>query len=236
MSFNLPLATFLVNLILALATIFAVFVALFGKKYWTEKDKPLIKVGFGNYEPYLVLLNSDTIRLHQITLLFRLKIVNQGETVAKNCRVKLLSVKSEEGNNVLDKNEPDVLKWSSSPRDMRFRENPSDIRYEKERMNITNLVPIFREKEDITPRKGWEFCDLFEINGNRQIVFVSHGRRKFFAEKDKSYIATIEISGDNTEPTKKEILFSVPDKVDWTNPSNPKINLAQIDKVKNIFQ
>jgi len=57
-------------------------------------------------------------------MLFCIKIVNLGKTVARNCQVKLLSVKSVEGKNVLDKEEPDILKWSGSPREMGFRADP----------------------------------------------------------------------------------------------------------------
>ena len=109
MSIDVQWASFWVNLVLAITTFLAVLVALY-KEDWRI---PKIEVRFGNQPPYNIypFLNSSG-------MLFRIKIVNKGKTVARNCQVKLLSVKSEEGNNVLDKNEPDTLKWSGSPREM----------------------------------------------------------------------------------------------------------------------
>ncbi|GBE20623.1 hypothetical protein BMS3Abin17_01365 [archaeon BMS3Abin17] len=213
------------TVILIIITFLAVVVALFGKRFWDWKDRPLIKIGFGNYEPYSIypFLNS-------MGMLFRIKIVNEGKTVARNCKVKLLSVKSEERNNVLDKNEPDVLKWSSAPRDMGFRIDPERINLVSD---INQLIPIFKENKDISPKGGWEFCDLFWIDSaTKEVIFSSTGGRNFICE-DKRYFAIIEISGDNFEPKIKEIRFYTPCKMDWTN---NKILFAGIEEVKNISQ
>ncbi len=210
---------------LGIATFLAVWVALFKENI----RKPIIKIQFGNEKPYVI----DSYPNGTINLLFRLKIVNQGKTIAKNCRVKIISVIPENGsieNSLIE--EPDILKWSSAPRDMRYRIDPGiDIGS----VDKTQLTPTHREHKDVTPKGGWEFCDLFKINSReKRVIFISSGERDFLPEKGKSYIATIEISGDNLKPTKKEIKFSVPDRVDWTNSTNPILHLAQIDGVRGI--
>ena len=216
-----------VEVALVIITSLAVVVALFGKNFLDWWNRPIIKVGFGNQNPYsLDSYSSGAV----INLLFRLKIVNLGKIVAKNCRVRLLSVKSNEEENVLDKNEPDILRWSSSPRDMRYRVDPErDINS----LDKTQLTPIFREHKDITPNRGWEFCDLFNIDSRqKKVTFASLGNRSFFAGNEE-YIATIEISGDNFEPVKKEVKFITPCKVDVNTLA---IVLAGIKCIKNISQ
>ena len=65
--------------------------------------------------------------------------------------------------------------------------------------------PIHREHIDITPKGGWEFCDFFQVNSReKRVTFISSGNRSFLVE-DGNYVATIEISGENFEPYKKEI-------------------------------
>lgn len=206
-------ANFWVNFALAIITFLAVIVALFQKKLWDWWNKPLIKIGFGNDKPYAI----DSYSNEMINLLFRLKAINLGETLAKRCRVKIISVVAEGNENPLIE-EPDVLKWSSAPKDMRYYESNQ---------------PIHREHIDITPKGGWEFFDLFNINSReRRVIFASTGSRNFLAGNG-NYIATIEISGENFEPIRKEIRFSVPHKVDWTKGS---ILLAGIHEVRNISQ
>lgn len=224
MDVDVQWAGFWVNLGLAIITLFAVLVALY-KEDWR---KPKIKVGFGNQPPYSIYPYGN-----QMGMLFRIRIVNGGKTVARNCQVKLLSVKSQAGRNVLDKEEPDILKWSGSPREMGFRADPSkDINLTSD---INQLIPIFREKKDITPQGGSEFCDLFWIDSQKKLIFSSSGGRNFICEKEGRYFAIIEISGDNFEPTRKEIKIYTPLKVNYEN-NDIKIYLAGIEKVRNISQ
>lgn len=220
-------ASFWVGVALAVITLLAVIVALFKDFLWDSYNKPIIKVGFGNTKPYVI----DFYFNSKMTLLFRLKIVNLGKTIAKNCRVKIISVVPENGDkkeSLVD--EEDILKWSSAPRDMRYRiDSPNIARVQ----DISQLIPIYRETKDITPGGGWEFCDLFRIDTQeKKIAFASSGERDFLAE-DKNYIVTIEISGDNLKPTKKEIKFSVPYKVNQTTFA---MELAEIKEVRNISQ
>lgn len=193
MGLDIQLANFLVGCALALITLLAVGVALFKENLLKFANKPIIKIRF------------DDIYLKGLTMLLRLKVINQGKTLAKKCRVKIISVIVENGNtkdSLID--ETDILKWSSAPKDMRYQNKET-----------YGLVPIYREHKDITPQGGWEFCDLFEISDReKRVVFISSGRRNFLAE-DENYIATIEISGDNLKPIRKEIKFSVPYKVNW---------------------
>jgi len=221
MGIDVQWAIFWVNLVLAITTFLAVLVALY-KEDWR---KPKIKVDFGNQPPYSIypyLTASD--------MLFRIKIVNGGKTVARNCKVKLLSVKSEEGKNVLDKNEPDILKWSSAPRDMDFRVDPPNVNSVKD---MNQLIPIYREKNDISPKGGSEFCDLFWINTNKKLIFSSTGRRNFEAREGKRYFTKIEISGDNFEPIIKGIRIHTPLKVSYED-NDIKIYLAGVEGVRKI--
>ncbi|MFH1889440.1 MAG: hypothetical protein ABIJ58_00990 [Nanoarchaeota archaeon] len=204
--------------VLTIVTLLAVLVALFGKTFWDWRNKPVIKVGFGNNKPYVIDFYSDiTLRL------FRLKIVNQGKIVAKNCRVRIISVVTESGNTkdcLID--EPDILKWSGVPKDTRYQVQ-----------GTYGLIPIDKENKDITPEGWWEFLDLFEIGSReKRITFSSSGRRDFLVENER-YFATIEISGDNLKPTKKYIKFSVPYNVDWAKGT---MNLANIEEIGNTSQ
>ena len=201
--------TALATVFLGIVTLLVVWVALFKE----DIIKPLIKIGFGNSKPYVI----DSYGGDTINLLFRLKIVNQGKIVAKKCRVKIVSVVAEDDDKKISLiEEPDTLRWSSSPKDTRYHIDSN---------------PIYRETKDVTPKGGWEFCDLFSCwSKNSRINFASSGKRDFLSEKSKNYIATIEISGDNLKPTKKEIKFSVPHKFDW---EKQEFLLAGIKEVRD---
>ena len=74
--------------------------------------------------------------------------------------------------------EPDILKWSGSTREMGFRADPP------KGINLMNdinqLIPIFREKKDITPHGGSEFCDLFWILRFGFWIFSYAGLERYF--------------------------------------------------------
>ena len=72
--------------ILAIITSLAVLVALFGKKFWDWWNEPIIEFSLNNKEPHVVWSYSNNL----ITKLFRLRVINKGNTVAKNCRVKVI--------------------------------------------------------------------------------------------------------------------------------------------------
>ena len=188
---------------LGFVTFLAVIVALFKE----DLLRPKIKIGIGNDVSYTI----DNY-ITPMGRLFRIKIVNIGKSVARNCQVKMLSVKDKEGKNVLDKNEPDILKWAGSPRDMRFRVNP--VGNIDSVNDINKLPPIFREDKNITPRGGSEFCDLFRVDAKKNIVFSSSGERSFVCEEEGRYFVLIEISGDNFKPTIKEIEIYTPFSID----------------------
>ena len=113
---------------------------------------------------------------------------------------------------------------------MGFRESPAkDINLIND---INNLIPIFREKKDITPKGGSELCDLFYVDGNKNIIFSSAGERKFICEKEKRYFALIEIHGDNFKPTIKEIKIYTPFKIE----KDLTVFTAGVVGVRNISQ
>ena len=214
MAMDVQWAIFWAEVALSVITLLAVGIALFGENIRKRANKPIIKIRFRNDLPYVLALYAQG----SMKMLFRLRIINQGKTVAKNCRVKIISV-IPEGGSAKDCliSEPDILKWSGAPKDTRYQTQ-----------GIYGLAPIYRENKDITPKGGWEFCDLFEIGTReKRIVFVSSGERNFLAEDD-NYIATIEISGDNLEPVRREIKFFVPHKVD---PETYAFHLAGIKEI-----
>lgn len=184
--------------VLAIITFLAVLVALFGQKFWDWWNRPKIKFSLKNQEPHIIFGYSNPM-----TKLFRLKVINKGNTVAKNCRIKVLSVFPSPEEKFF---EPDILKWSSAPKDTRYTND--------------QLSPIHKTDKDIHPNGGWEFCDLFFCrSGDSRVNFASSGNRQFLARND-NYIITIEISGDNLKP--KKAIFRVSNfqdifnmKIDW---------------------
>ena len=202
--------------IIAIATILSVFatlilgfIALFKDDFLDWKNKPKIKFGLSNKEPH-VIQTKDLIG--NWIKYFRMSIVNEGKTVAKNCQIKLISVISEKeklSSNII---EQDKLKWSSAPLDMRYRHEsiPNDI---------SQLVPIHREGMNLSPRGGWEFCDLFQITTGNNLMFLSSGGRTT-SFKDENYIVTLEISGENLKPRKAKLRLLNPIsfehiRIDW---------------------
>lgn len=207
----LDLANFWVQLGLAIITFIAVIVALFGQKFWSWRNRPVAKVIFGNFEPYSLVLYPNSV----LTMLFRLKIVNVGKSIIKNCRVKIISAIPENIPNSSLIKEPDVLKWSNAPIDSRYQ--------------------IHKEFKNITPEGGWEFCDFFKVKTTEEkLFFVSAGERNFELVKDGKYEVIIEVSGDNLKPTRKKISIITPFKVDWSNPTNPAFVLAGVTGITEI--
>ncbi|MEK6898914.1 MAG: hypothetical protein AABW79_02335 [Nanoarchaeota archaeon] len=207
--------------ITAISTILAVItslaIALFRDNYIAWKNRPIIRLGLKNKEPHVLTLYSASEAT--ITYLFRIKVINDGKTIAKNCKVKILSVSPAPEERYF---EPDILKWSSAPREMQHRIDIPHI----ERVDISQLIPIHKENKDISPYSGSEFCDLFSITSRGNMIsFISSGKREFLA-REKDYMVTIEICGDNLEPKRASFRISLlPDfplaKVDWVyNPSN----------------
>lgn len=180
---------------LTIITFLAVIVAIFGKNFWDWWNRPKIKFSLKNEEPHIVWDYSHNL----MTKLFRLKIINKGNTVAKNCIIKVLSVSPTPKEGFF---EPDTLKWSNSPLNMGYR-------YESfHNQDISQLTPIHREHMDISPKGGWEFCDLFNcILGDDHINFVSSGMRRFLAW-EKTYFVTIEICGENIKPKRATFKIS----------------------------
>lgn len=184
----------------AMTTILAVLVALFGSNIISNLNRPKIVVGLSNKSPYVVQMND---RNGVFGKYLRLKILNNGKTVARGCRVKILSVVSENSNNIPSIIEQDILKWTSAPLDRRYCHEsfvPKDM---------NQLVPIHKQFTDISPSGGWEMCDLLVITtGNNAMFLSSGGRYPHF--KNKDYLVSLEISGENFAPKKLRIKLSNP--------------------------
>ena len=178
-----------VQWVLAGVTFLAVIVALFRETFWNWWNRPKIKLGLNDNWPYVVQLLEDG----QIFFCFRLKVKNKGKSFAKNCYIKILSVISEKENSNKSLIEPDLLKWSSAPRDMNYRDDSPQ------------LPPIHKECKNITPKNGWEFCDLFNIGGNG-LTFASRRNDNLPIE---NYIVSIELFGDNLKPKKAKFKISL---------------------------
>lgn len=178
-------------------TLSAVIVALFGKVFWDWWNRPKIKFGLKNEEPHVITAIG---RPPQLIKYFRIKMKNKGKVTAKNCYVKLISVTTLDSDvNLI---EPDKLKWSSAPTDNRYG--------------------IPREKIDIFPSGGWEFCDLFRLDTFllTDIHFESLGGNRKVPITNE-YIITIEVTGDNIKPRKARIRTILPvngfweTRIDW---------------------
>ena len=157
-------------------TLIAVLVALFQQKFWDWWNKPVIIFGLSNFSPHIVTDYGNPT----MTKYFRLRVINTGRTTAKNCQIKILSVNPMNKQLNFPLIEPDKLKWSSAPTDSRYS--------------------IPREKLDISPHGGWEFCDIFKLESTHlvDIKFQSLGRREVSIREE--YLLKIEISGDNFDP------------------------------------
>ncbi len=172
-------------------TLSAVIVALFGKVFWDWWKRPKIKFSIKNGEPHVITVVGTP---PQLIKYFRIKIENRGKVTARNCHVKLISVTTLDSDvNLI---EPDRLKWSSAPTDSRYG--------------------IPREKIDIFPSGGWEFCDLFSLDTFKlvDIYFESLGGNRM-VPITKEYIITIEITGDNIKPRIAKIRTTLPTMGFW---------------------
>ncbi len=200
---DLQLANFWISFILALIMLLAVVVALFGKRFWDWVDKPIIKFGLDNKEPHVIQTYAGD---STIIKYFRLRIINEGRTVAKNCHIKLISAMPLGKKLKCPLVERDKLKWSNAPMDSRYS--------------------IYREKIDISPSGGCEFCDLFRLESTfmTEIKFMSFGERTVPIQDE--YIITIEISGDNFRPRRAKIRTSLPPNGFWN---------TQIGWAKDLF-
>lgn len=183
--------------IIAFLTFIAIFVALFGRDILNWKNKPKILFGLSNIEPCVKTIYGGN---ENISKYFRIKVINIGNTVAKNCQIKLISVIPEKRKLIPTIVEPDKLKWSNAPLDRRYCHDTTEI---------NRLIPIHRERIDISPKKGWEFCDLFQITSGNNFLFLSLGARKPIF-KNENYIITIEISGENLKPRSARLKISNP--------------------------
>ena len=190
---DIKLANFLVDVFLAIFTFLAVIIALFNQKFWEWINRPKIKFCLSNKPPYIVQQFGKSPTWIKY---FRFKVINEGKIVAKNCQVKLISAEPIGKKLNLPLIEPDKLKWSGAPKDTRYTND--------------ELHPIHKEKIDIHPSNGWEFCDLFRIETTDMIElkFMSSGERKVPITDE--YIITIEISGDNLKPRTVRIKSSIP--------------------------
>ena len=208
---DIRLATFRIDVFLAISTFLAIIVALFNQKFWDWINRPKIKFCLSNSPPYII---QKMGKLPTWIKYFRFKVINEGRTVAKNCQVKLISAEPIGKKLNFPLIEPDKLKWSGAPKDTRYIND--------------ELYPTHKERIDIHPLNGWEFCDLFRIESTYMIElkFMSPGERKVPITGE--YIITIEISGDNFKPRKAEIITSIPSvnrywetQINWAKNNTP---------------
>jgi len=189
--------------VVAVATFLAVLVALFKDNFLIWFNRSKIKLGLSNATPHVV---QSVGSIPQLIKYFRLRVINKGRWVAKNCLVKIISIKLKD-NSKESLIEPDRLIWSSAPLDMNYRiENPHISEPEK-------LNPIFKEKKDISPYGGWEFCDLFLINtfNLTKLFFNSLDRRE--VPINREYEILIEVTGDNFKPKRAKIETFIQEEV-----------------------
>lgn len=195
--------------IIAILTFLAIVVALFKEEILNLKNRPKIRFGLSNKEPHIIQIYGGG---DMISKYFRIKVINQGKTVAKNCQVKLISLTPKNKNSIPSIIEQDKLKWSNAPLDRRYC-------HEQSVSNLSQLIPVHRERIDLSPGGGWELCDLFVITSGNRLMFLSSGERIAHL-KNEDYIVSIEISGENLKPKKAKLRISNPNsfehiRIDW---------------------
>ncbi len=171
MNIDVQWANFWVGVVSTAITLLAVLVALFGQKCWEWFNRPKVFVGISDKSPHVVI--NVTGNGSEIVKYIRLRIKNEGNTILKNCHIRLISVVSESKKDKPSEVEPDRLDWSSAPLDMDYRVKDNRI------SEPFKLPPISREKIDISPSGGWELCDLLQMTSfdTTKFTFLSSGRR-----------------------------------------------------------
>jgi len=115
---DLNLANFIVESIVAIATVFAVIVALALALGWFQKPK--LEIEFRQAEPYCRKwpATSDIWAGQIWRYWIRIKVTNKGKGVAKKCKGKLVDIKKIKDDGSLEQFQPFdpvILRWIDYP-------------------------------------------------------------------------------------------------------------------------
>lgn len=179
----------LLEWVTAIGTVGIGIIALFNERIQKYFNRPKIEIRFGDQSPF-VEYSSD-----RKTKYIKLKVINNGKTLAKNCYLKLIRVYSLL-NSMDDVSDPVTLKWSNSPVDSRYL-----IQNEDNLGSAQSLIPSYKEKKDIPPNSAWELCDLLRSDKDGDVVeFLSNLNEYRYIERISDYFIWIYIYGDNFKP------------------------------------
>jgi len=203
MVYNPQWITAIATSVLAFLTFITIIIALFKEDILHYFHRPKIETIISNQNPFVIYGNREKDLKY-----FRVKIKNIGKTVAKNCHLRLIVVYPWQNSRPVI-SDPVTLKWAGSPLDSRYL-----IPANRPTINV-NLKSIFKEKRDIPPFGGWEFCDLFKITkGGHVINFISsQEENRFLKRGNKNYLVYVNIIGDNFKP--KIFSFIIKNNEDW---------------------
>ena len=186
-------------------------------------ERPIINISVNKTFPHTLIVGNTTY--------LRVKIKNNGKTVAKNCYVNLLQVlRMDKFNSVA---EPITLKWAGAPLDSRYLNEKASLRTKND-IYPDSYYHVHQEKMNIPP-EDYKFVDLVKfsnmVNNNTIIINPNKVRniniigftgdvRDISLSEDKdgkiNYLVYISIVGDNFNAIKKQIYIhnnKNPDKI-----------------------
>jgi len=231
------------NLAVALGTISMALAIVYIEiiKPWLQKPK--IKIQFDNKRPFCLPVKAvpgDYLHYH-----IRLKVRNEGESIVKRVRGKLIDIKDEK-DNILERFDPVFFHWSSmeilqkvapyinEKKELKFKKYYEQSNY----LDPLDLSPgeydyleVFLTGEELFREKEGKKEGKVEICTSR----IPRGTAKYFYmnQTQDTYFLTIVISGENIEPvTEKYKLVWNGDKYDEIKMESYKENSKTIEKDK----
>jgi len=112
----------------AVATFFAVLVALFGREWWDRRHRPILEISYESREPYCrdtqIIIETHGAKSTVGAYWVRVKVMNEGRATAKGCKGKMIAVYNDDGNLRQDR-DPMLLRWAGMPPDQAL--HPLDL-------------------------------------------------------------------------------------------------------------
>lgn len=190
-----------------LAVAVALFIALGGSWARNKIFGPEVSIEFDDDSPFIVR-TERTYRAGYVlggpggstfgtidvgpSFWIRIRIRNNGDSVAKQCKVKLLKVRYERGDKDLERFDPVLLRWVSPPSGPEQFKPLDILPHETELCNVLSLVqadaPIAEIECDREPR-GAVTNLSFEEHSNYWLDVVA------FGQNFKPVYKTLEVEG-----------------------------------------
>jgi len=162
-------------------------------------NEPLIIIDFAQKEPFckevnwLFLKDQQGNNLTTPSYWIRVKVRNEGDSIAENCEGQLIEVSDDRGN-IIEKYVPLILSWASRP-----KQAPIDI--SKGASWFLDVIFVNKDNSNVRNIFGTTFskkvhiCDIFR--GNPTGTFQDFKAGKYYFK--------IMIYGDNFKPTTKKL-------------------------------